>query len=334
MEKALQKFEEELARYREGNKYNILVPTQTIQEISPYHKPVLEIVKINPDPLAGEVYQIVSGGDFCLRATALQKISYAAGIIWNARGCGRTDDGSKPSIVTYRAEGAVRKEDGTYMLLNAEYMLDLEVVEEETRESYEKKALDLIKAKTLTEGKKQEYIEKYVKRDMLQKRKFRLQLAQTGAMDRVIRKILGLKGTYKRAELEKAFIVPKIAFSPDISDPKIREALLKQGMEATNILFGPQETGLIEHASMKEDKHLIDVTPELEETLSSNGHETIKTDEKPDDSLDLLRNLMMKKGYDISKLKKPLEHFNESEAQALMKHLQSLPDQQDLPFEM
>ena len=75
MEKTMQKFEEQLEEYRKGGKFNVLVPTVTIQEVSPFHKPVLEIVRINPDPNAGEVYQIIQGSsDFSLRATALQKI--------------------------------------------------------------------------------------------------------------------------------------------------------------------------------------------------------------------------------------------------------------------
>jgi hypothetical protein len=76
MEKAVKTFEKlqtELEEYRKQGNYNVLVPTLTIQEISPFHKPVLEIVRINPDPKAGEVYEIVQGsGDFSMRAVALQ----------------------------------------------------------------------------------------------------------------------------------------------------------------------------------------------------------------------------------------------------------------------
>lgn len=338
MEKALQKFEEELAKYRKEGIYNILVPTQTIQEISPFHKPVLEIVRISSDPKAGEVYQIVQGSDdFQLRATALQKIGYAAGLIWNAKGCGRTDDGNNSDVVSYRAEAAVRKEDGTYMPLNAEYMVDLKVIEEETRDSYEKKAAALIKKGEMKEAEKKDYVEKGVRRDMLQKRKFRLQLAQTGAMDRVIRKILGLKGTYKREELQKPFVVPKIAFSPDVSDPKVREALLRQGLEATNVLYGPCETGLIEHIAHRDDQ-CIDLTPASDDhLLETNGHQTTKQEEKStNDPFKSIRELMTRKGYEIKKLKKPLEQFTVIETEKFSKHLDTLPDvkkEEELPFE-
>ncbi len=41
-------FSKELERFRKDGKYNVLVPTATLQEISPFHKPVLEVVNINP----------------------------------------------------------------------------------------------------------------------------------------------------------------------------------------------------------------------------------------------------------------------------------------------
>lgn len=350
--KTLEKLQVELEEYRKKGSYNILVPTLTIQEISPFHKPVLEIVKVDPDPAAGEVYEIVQGsGEFSLRATALQKIGYAAGLIWNARGCHRTDDGSDPDVVSYRAEAAVRKEDGTYMLLNAEYMVDLRVIEEETRDSYEKKSKALQKEKGWTEQQRKDYVEKCVKRDMLQKRKFRLQLAQTGAMDRVIRKILGLKGTYRKEELEKPFVVPKIAFNPDVKDPKVRELLLKQGLDATNLIYGSPGGSLMDFHSTPEPHRFIDVTPkpeEKDEEDSAPQEEKVKPEpekvehgeeEKSFEKLGksgqivLLKALMRRKQYDETRLKKPLDSFTDSERKKFYDYLQALPEPEELPFE-
>lgn len=346
MERALERVSKELSNqleeYRKHGAYNVLVPTLTIQEISPYHKPVLEIVRINPDPRAGEVYEIVQGsGEYSLRAVALQRIGYAAGLIWNARSCGRTDDGTNPNIVSYRAEAAARKEDGTYMLLNAEYMVDLGILEEETRESYEKKSKELAKEKKWSDQNRKEYVEKMVRRDMLQKRKFRLQLAQTGAMDRVIRKILGLKGTYRREELEKPFVVPKIVFHPDISDPDVRKMLLQQGLEASNILFGPQMTqGIIERSALPEPNHNVIELPANEgEIVEGAKEEEDKPEELPFDMYDrkgkmeYLKKLMKRKGYQESKLKKSLDQFTDEHLSMFKDHLDSLPDLNDLPFQ-
>ncbi|RPJ08567.1 MAG: hypothetical protein EHM36_05305 [Deltaproteobacteria bacterium] len=355
--RALAKVGEELTSQLEefrSKGANVLVPTLTIQEISPYHKPVVEIVKINPDPKAGEVYEVVfNSGDFSLRAVALMRIGYAVGLVWNARGCGRTDNGMNPNIVTYRAEAAVRKEDGTWMPLTAEYMLDLEIIEQETRDSYEKKSKDYAKKEGWSEDKRKDYIEKSLKRDMTQKRKFRLQLAQTGAMGVVVRKILGLKGTYKKVELEKPFIVPKIAFRPDVNDPKIREALLKQGMDATNLLFGA-ECG----------RGMLDYHPEVCETgkqtdtVSGEGQEAVPEAETASAPIDVtpqpakqepvvpfekldaagqirfLTGLIKRKNYDSKKMKRPLEQFSDQHRQMLYDHLNAMPDAtEELPFE-
>jgi hypothetical protein len=351
--KTLEKLQLELEEYRKQGAYNVLVPTLTIQEISPLHKPVLEIVRINPDPKGGEVYEIVQGsGDFSMRAVALQKIGYAAGLIWNAKGCGRTDDGSDPDIISYRAEAAVRKEDGTYMPLNAEYMVDLKIIEQETRESYEKKSHALMTDKKrvgekFTEEDRKSYVEKSVKRDMLQKRKFRLQLAQTGAMDRVIRKILGLKGTYKRVELEKPFVVPKIAFSPDVNDPKVRELLLRQGMDATSALFGPDsERGMIEFQPTHDEPIDVEAVPAESQATETTKPEEQKPGKKEPvidtaafsklgekEQIKYLENLMNRKGYKGSKLKKPLDKFNDAERGMFFDHLKDKADVEDLPFD-
>jgi len=355
--RSLEKFQAELEEYRKKNMYNVLVPTQTLQEISPFHKPVLEIVRINPDSKAGgEVYEVVFGsGNFSLRAVALNKIAFAAGIIWNAKNSGRTDDGNDPDIISYRAEAAVRKEDGTYMIRNAEYMLDLKVLGEEIRDSYEQKSQSLMKEKKQknekwTEEERKAYVEKSVKRDMLQKRKFRLQLASTGAMDRVIRLILGLKSTYRREELEKPFVVPKIAFSPDVSDPKVRDLLLRQGLDATNVLFGPApDRGMIDY----QPEHVIDVTPngaeaEVEKVPEKDSEKAPEktpekapepVQEKPFEEMDAkgqaerLNSLMDKKGYGKSKLKKPVDSFTDAERVKFYDHLKGMTDAEELPFE-
>jgi hypothetical protein len=226
----------------------------------------------------------------------------------------------------------------------------LKVVEQEIRDSYEQKSQALMKEKKAknekwTEEDRKNYVEKSVKRDMLQKRKFRLQLASTGAMDRVIRLILGLKSTYKREELEKPFVVPKIAFSPDVSDPKVRDLLLRQGLDATNVLFGPSpERSMIDY---QPEHRVIDVTPadagvdaessEAEEKTPEKVHELVQ--EKPFEEMEAkgqsecLKKLIEKKGYDKSKLKKPIESFTDVERVKFHERLKGMADVEELPFE-
>lgn len=325
--------EKALAEYRKGP-YNVLIPSDTIQQLSAFHKPILEVVRISSDPKDKEVYDVAGTGDFALHATALNKIAYAAGIVWDARGSGRTDNGSDPNQVSYKSQAAVRKEDGTYMLMHAEYLLDLAVIEEEIREQKRKKAEK--------EGKP--FDEASVKKEMLQKRKFRLQLAQTGAMDRVIRKILGLKSTYKKEELQKPFVVPKICFSPDVSDPETRRILLQQGMEATNALFGPPSMRIPADRNAIPEKYegSIDITPEPIKDLPP-----LKMTEKPKEipweqmdeagQVRTLEMLMKKKAYTTTRLQKPVSEFSAKHRQQFKDALDAMkdaePEQESLPFE-
>jgi hypothetical protein len=230
-------------------------------------------------------------------------------------------------------------------------MVDLDIIEQETRESYEKKSQVLMSDKKkrgekFTEEDRKNYLEKCVKRDMLQKRKFRLQLAQTGAMDRVIRKILGLKGTYKKEELEKPFVVPKIAFNPDVNDPRVRELLLRQGMDATSALFGPDsEKGMIEFQPTHDESIDVEPVPAESQATETTKPEEQKPDKKPvmdaaefskldaQKQVKYLEELMKRKGYKASKLKRPLDKFNDAERGMFFDHLKDKADVEDLPFD-
>lgn len=84
--------------------------------------------------------------------------------------------------------------------------------------------------------------EKYIERSMLVNmtllRKTASEKAQTGAILRVIRALLGIKGTYRLEELKKPFAVPTVTFSPDYSDASVRQAMLQQGMNSMGNMFG------------------------------------------------------------------------------------------------
>lgn len=84
--------------------------------------------------------------------------------------------------------------------------------------------------------------EKYIERSMLVNmtllRKTASEKAQTGAILRVIRALLGIKGTYQLEELKKPFAVPTVTFSPDYSDASVRQAMLQQGMSSMGNMFG------------------------------------------------------------------------------------------------
>jgi hypothetical protein len=90
----------------------------------------------------------------------------------------------------------------------------------------------------LNEDEKPRFIENSVRVNMIQFRKNKLQRAETGAMLRVIRTALGMRGQYTMLELQKPFLVPRIDFAPDLSDPHVRDIMISQGAQSLSSLFG------------------------------------------------------------------------------------------------
>ncbi len=233
----------------DSKQYNVLVPTQTVQQVSPWHAARTSVVVINPDPLQGDVFKVGSRWNeqtkktediFCPAKPALMRIAAAAGIVWNWRESGPLT--LTKDYVCYKAVGALRLPDGSWQPIMAEKEIDLTVIEEETYEANLKKALEYA-----SDQKKQSYLKgmtveqwaaAQTKANMIQWRKNKLMRAETGAMLRVIRAALGMKSQYTREELQKPFIVPRIDFSPDYSDPEVRQALIQNGVQAMASLFG------------------------------------------------------------------------------------------------
>lgn len=85
---------------------------------------------------------------------------------------------------------------------------------------------------------REKYIERSLLVNMTSLRKNASERAQTGANLRVIRALLGIKGTYSKAELSKPFVVPTVIFSPDFTDPTVRNAMLQQGINSIGNMFG------------------------------------------------------------------------------------------------
>ena len=95
-------------------------------------------------------------------------------------------------------------------------------------------------------------------------RKTASEKAQTGAILRVIRALLGIKGTYSKAELEKPFVVPTVTFAPDYTDPTVRNAMLQQGMNSMRNMFGASSTPPAISTAFSGEAFSTDFNPEDE----------------------------------------------------------------------
>jgi hypothetical protein len=290
MQQTAQTLHDTLEKAREEGAH-LLLPSTHISELPPYHKIVIDRVFLSPEADDGDVYLQQSGSKYSPARYAptrqgLMKLANAAGVMWDPARCVRLDDRRDRDYVAYQAVGGIKKIDGSPLFFKAEYDLDFEVVEEEIRENYEVKARKYNDDHGLgwwhrmNEDTQKEYIEKCIRRDLLQKRKHRAKLAETGAMTRVVRALLGLKSSYTSEELKKPFIVVRTVFQPDYSDPETKKQIAMASIQAVSGVFGTAkrqpQLRLIEPVSENVDSFPEDYTTGNDEDFVS---EEIATEE-------------------------------------------------------
>lgn len=99
-----------------------------------------------------------------------------------------------------------------------------------------------VKKYVIDDSDRAKYIERSLLVNMTLLRKTASEKAQTGAILRVVRALLGIKGTYSKEELSRPFVVPTVTFAPDFTDPTVRNAMLLQGMNSLGNMFGTVPT--------------------------------------------------------------------------------------------
>ena len=331
---------------------NLLMPSTHIAGLSEFHSPVVEKVLLSSNKDDGDVYPHSGEEDgdkakFRLTKQALMKLSVCAGIIWSPTETKRTDNRADRNYVSFAAVGGIKKADGQPVFFKAEYDLDFEVIEEQLRESYEQKAKKYKKDATAKE--KSEYVDFCVKRDLLQKRQHKLKLAESGAMNRVVREILGLKNAYTKAELAKPFVMVRIVFRPDYNDKEVKKQLIAAHIQSMTGIYGKQ---VMDAAVQESDP--IDITPihetepEEEQAPGNNEvpdpHDSQAIDfeaSSPEEQAKTIIQLGARKGYDLAGyLKrgglKNIEELKAEQKSGLFKHLLTLADTPkkdlDIPF--
>lgn len=249
---------------------HLLLPSTFVSELPAYHKIVIDQVFLSPDPDEKDVYLQEKKTDnkaakYAPTRQGLMKLSNAAGIMWDPARCVRLDDRRDRDYVAYQAVAGLKKIDGSPLFFKAEYDLDFEVILEEIEEGYKNKVKLYDKNRKkygwwhkMDENAQNAYIAKCIRRDVLQKRKHKAKLAETGAMTRVVRALLNLKPTYTAKELEQPFIVVRTVFQPDYSDPETKKQLTSASIQAVAGVFGPARQAA---APLRLVEPPVDVTP-------------------------------------------------------------------------
>ncbi|MHB1419530.1 MAG: hypothetical protein ACYCX4_08040, partial [Bacillota bacterium] len=285
-----------------------LVATRTFgQQISPFHRGVVEEVKLSPDPKDGDVYSSGTRNEynpetkkydlevkeFVLAKNGILKLTNVAGINWDHKNSWVTSDENGAHAL---AVATVRR--GTeFQNVGARYHFDLISRKIELQIQYEEKVEKLIAKHKKTnekEGMPSEEAAKWGKKkfqqEYIQLLKFREQRAETGAMLRVARALLPIKAKYTAEELSKPFLVPRIEFHPDYDDPEVKKAVLAQGVGAVADLYGKaserygssaNSPGQVER-NMDFGKSYIDVTTDEQEPVGEEttyGHEPLSQNE-------------------------------------------------------
>jgi len=263
-------------RYKDGS-VHLLLPTVFEEQLNPFHKlQVMEVVAdLAPD--GGDVFKVggqyvkVNGKDvwadlFSPAKPLLMRIALAAGIQFNPVHTGVTNAGK--NAYHGKAQGAIKLPDGTYKTHYDEKIINLDDEEDKFRLEFMDKSIEGVTGKAATEAEKlfkgkwatidkksgrpgeterayiiddadrQKFIDRSVLVNMVLLRKHAPQKALTGAILRVIRALIGLKGQYTAEELKKPFVLARVNFSPDFNDPEVRREMLTQGMASMSNIFG------------------------------------------------------------------------------------------------
>lgn len=219
--------------------WNLLIPSIPLTPVDGgMFVPALETVQISSDPKDKEVYPGSDKDSFRLHATALQRIAVAGGLKWMPELCGFVRSGN---AIAYRAVGGVVKAEGDLYTEAGYYDQDPDILYDNLVEEYDLKrpkykGRDWWEKKSKTE--QDEYIKACINRDFRQKRAYRLQFCETGAKNRVIRKVFNVKSEYTRAELAKPFLVLRYRIRLDYQDPVVRAAVVGGALQAAFGVFG------------------------------------------------------------------------------------------------
>lgn len=188
--------------------FNRLVPTQTLQLPTDLLRPVVQVVRLNPDPkTGGDVYTSndTPSGHAAPTKVGLRKLATAAGISFVDER--RTDDGSNPDVceVTCVAE----------MLLPTGQRI----------RAVGTKRVDMSAQSWASPAQKAKY------------RSFFQEHVASRAQNRAIRSLLSLRGSYPLEVYSRPFAV--VSFAPNMDHPEVRSRILDAMTGTAAALYGP-----------------------------------------------------------------------------------------------
>jgi hypothetical protein len=275
-----------LVPYQDG-RYNLLVPVEALREPSPYYKLSVVVVKVNPDPEGGDVYPLApeeldkgDAGLFSLAKPAVYRLTSAAGGDFEGVTCLTSSE----KYCMYHADLVMIDCAGKKVKWPGDYDVDLQV-EEDLLLERNRRTYAWLQRQTSKQGKEGDDARRRLKgyndaeafaRDkttkaMVEKRRNKLKLAQTGAMLRAAKAALGLRPHYRLAELHKPFVIVRVDFQPDLSNPLVQQAIAAQYVNAMLNLGIKQHPNLVAPQERVIDVAMDDDRPPMDDEDTQDG---------------------------------------------------------------
>lgn len=199
--------------------YNRLFPA-TMTEISPLHKIIVNIVKIDTNLDAKDVYKEKNSGGLALTKIGCLKLMTAANVVMEEskpilpRNCQRCVEVSKATRLAPQCNGCSTKDD-------VAFQVSILVPEPSGGHRRYTATREVTKQETLAKKNPVEHMGGN---------------CETKALLRALRAGLGLKGSYAPAELEKPFAVALVVLNTQ--DPDMKAALIQRYAAGQDALFG------------------------------------------------------------------------------------------------
>lgn len=207
--------------------FNRLLPTQTLNLPTDLLRPVVQIVKLNPDPNGGDVYATkdMPNGHSAPTRVGLRKLATAAGISFIDER--RVDDGRDPDVIEVTCIAEMLLPTGLRITATGTKRIDLNAQVWRSPEH---------------RGKYKSFFQEHV---------------ASRAQNRAIRALLSLRGSYPAQIYERPFAV--VSFAPNMNHPEVRSRMLDAMAGASAQLYGPAA------AKQLDPGKTINVTPAPEE---------------------------------------------------------------------
>lgn len=216
-----------------ADRYNLLVPMQTVAEIAEIHKPVINAVQISTNEADKEIYlqdrsKRESNG-WALTKKGLNKLMRAAGIkILSTRPI-------TPSVCQKCAE--VNRSIGRPVNCGACGNKDVKF---EARISVPQLTGENIEIVAHKEIIVQDVIVGMTEKQRTEFLKFRSETCETKAINRALRAAMHIKGTYTLNELKKPFIVAYLV--PNLDNEAVKQEAVRHFFSSAQEIYGGHNT--------------------------------------------------------------------------------------------